>query len=97
MCEEFKVSFSRLTRGKLIPILKAEKTERQFYGKKSNGIKVTLLDDELEIVKWLRKKLCDTLSDGDITRNNDTGSTDEKICVCVFKTLIAGISKLVLC
>ena len=82
--EEFRVSFSRLTRGKLLPILKAEKTESSFYGKKSVGIKVTLDDDDLEIVTWLPKKLVEGLSDDEFEAINNSGKGQEKYCVCYY-------------
>ena len=86
--EEFKISFGCLNRGQLYPIVSAEKTVSEFYGKKSNGIKVKIVDeDDLELTTWLPKKLVDSVDDTqfeDIVKAGKSESPDSKFKVCYY-------------
>lgn len=57
--KEFRIGFRSLIRGQLYPISKVEKTTTKFYGKSTDGLRVTVLDSELELVTFLPKKLVD--------------------------------------
>ena len=76
--EEFKVGFSSLMRGELYPIVKAEKTESKFYGKTVKGMRLVILDDELEIVTYLPKKCVESINDEDFAKINEAGKTNSK-------------------
>lgn len=82
--EDFRIGFSSLKRGQLYPILSLTKTDSKFYGKVVKGLKATILDDDLELVTYLPKKLADTVDDAAFTRINNAGATDEKESVCYY-------------
>ena len=82
--EEFRISFSCLKRGELYPIQKVERTESKFHGKVTKGVKVYFLDEELELVTYLPKKLVESTTDQDVDRINKAGATDKKDNLCYY-------------
>lgn len=83
--EEFKVSFGSLKKGTLYPIKAIERTESTFHGKVVKGMKVTLLDDELELVTYLPKKCVETVNETNEFDNiTAAASTDNKYTVCFY-------------
>lgn len=84
MAEEFRISFGSLIRGQLYPISKIQKTESKFYGKTVNGLKVWILDGELELTTFLPKKLVEETTDVDFQRITAASLTNEKDHVCFY-------------
>jgi len=87
--EEFKVSFGSLQKGVLYPIKAIERTESTFHGKIVKGFKVTLLDDELELVTYLPKKCVENINEGNEFDNiAAAASTDDKYTVCFYGKMV---------
>lgn len=91
--EDFKVCFAALTKGQLYRIIKAEREDKKFYGKTVNSIKLTLLDDDIEISTYLPKKVAEELSEADFARINAAGATEHKDAVCYYGTIEAETTK----
>ena len=88
--EEFKVGFSTLEVGVLYPIVCAVRTEGNFHGRVTKGIKVVILDGELELTTYLPKKTADFIDDVKFKNINDAGQTEQKWCVCYYGKLVGA-------
>lgn len=82
--EVFKVGFSKLTRGQLYPIVKVVVKEEMFNGKTTKLLETTVLDEDVDIVTYLPKKVIESVTDEDIKKINDAGATSAKYSVCSY-------------
>ncbi|KAK3933212.1 Phosphoribosylaminoimidazole-succinocarboxamide synthase [Frankliniella fusca] len=82
--EEFTISFSSLERGQMYPIKMIQRTESTFNGKLVRGIKVVILDDDVELVTYLPSKLVKAIDDKKIEEIKAAGLIDEKYKLCYY-------------
>lgn len=85
--EEIKISFDTLERGQMYPIIKIERTESCFYGKKVAGLKVTIDDDGTQLITYLPKKLVESVNDQEFQKIETAAQTDQKYSVCYYGKL----------
>ncbi|KAK3907214.1 2-isopropylmalate synthase [Frankliniella fusca] len=82
--EEFKVAFNCLIRGQLYPIKEIERTEKVFNGRKVQGLKVIILDEDLELTTYLPKFILDKTSEADFDAIKLAAKTNQKYTVCFY-------------
>lgn len=91
--EECKVAFNCLIRGQLYPIEEIERSVKTFHGSKTKGLKVVVLDGELELATYLPKCVVDKPTGADFDAVKLASTTNEKFTVCFYGEMGTELQK----